>query len=120
MFMATKAKSVQCTPNNIIVGIIVAAVIIIALTSLANTSLALKENSQGNSGVVRQQCLNGLQNAAVEAGVCSLQDLQNFNGIIAIRETQGIKAAKAACFSQITNQGCRGLCVAAVNCYDLQ
>ena len=118
--MATKSQKVQCTPNNLLVGIIVAAVIIIALTSLANTSLALKGNSQGKSGVVRQQCLNGLQNAAIEVGVCSLQDLQKFNGILAIREAQGIKAAKDACFSQITNQGCRGLCVAAVNCYDLQ
>ena len=119
--MITKNQNSSCRANSSVVAIVVALLAIIAISSLAHTTLALKENSQGNSGVVRQQCLNGIENAATEAQVCSVSDLNTFNSvIIPLRETQGIKAAKDACFSQITNQGCRGLCVAAVNCFDLQ
>ena len=58
-------------------------------------------------------------NAAIEAGVCTLNDLSQFIDVLVIRETQGIKAAKTACRTLITEKGCRGLCIAAVNCYDL-
>ena len=68
---------------------------------------------------IHQQCLAGLQQAAVESGVCSQQDLGEIGNVFYIRETQGIKAAKDACFTNITSPGCRGLCVGAVNCYDL-
>ncbi len=93
---------------------------IIAISSLAHTTLALKENSQGKSGVVRTQCLNGLENAAVEQGLCTSAELNAFNNVILpIRESQGVKAAKDACLTQIVNQGCKGICIGAVNCYDL-
>ena len=98
----------------------IVCLIVIAVSSVTHTSLALKDNSQGNSGVVRQHCLNGLENAAVEAGVCSINDLQRIGNIFYIRETEGIKAAKDACFTQMSLPGCKGLCVAAVNCYDIE
>lgn len=97
-----------------------AALLVIAISSVTHTTLALKENSQGNSDVVRQHCITGLQVAATEAGVCSQDDLGKIPAILNLRETQGIKAAKDACFSYITNSGCRGLCVAVINCYDLE
>lgn len=116
--MATKTTSSQ--PNVIILSIIIFCLVVITVSSVAHTSLALKDQSQGKSQVVRQHCLNGLQNAAIEASVCTMQDLAQFNNIMYIRETQGIKAAKNSCFSLMSEAGCRGLCVAAVNCYDLQ
>lgn len=92
----------------------------IAISSVTNTALALKNNGGGNSDIAHQQCLNGLQVAAFETGNCSFDDLQQFSNIMSIRETQGIKAAKDACFSNMSSPACRGICVGAVNCYDIQ
>lgn len=116
----TKKQEPISLAKPFLASVIIVSLVLIAVSSLTNAALALKNNSQGKSGVVRQQCLNGIQNAAIDVGVCSIADLQKFNQILLIRETQGIKAAKDACSSQITNQGCRGLCVAAVNCYDIR
>jgi len=119
--MAAISQEKSCSLSNLAINVIVIALIIIAISSVAHTTLALKENSQGKSGVVRQQCLTGLENAAVEKGLCTSAELQTFNNaILPLRESQGIKAAKDACMTQITSQGCKGICIAAVNCYDLQ
>lgn len=118
--MGAKNPKEPCQLNftAVIAGLILLAVI--ALSSLTHTALALKENSQGRSDVVREQCLNGVEHAGVEVGVCSASDLDTFNNVVLpTKATQGIKAAKDICFSQITNPGCRGLCVAAINCFDL-
>lgn len=118
--MVKKPQTLPCKPSGLILGVIVVALIIIAISSVTHTTLALKENSEGNSDVVRVHCVNGLEQAAVEAGVCSQDDLSKIPAILSLRGSQGIKTAKDACFSQITNPGCRGLCVAVINCYDLE
>jgi len=117
--MAKPKQILHCGHNPNMTAIMIALLLIIALSTIAHTSLALKENSQGNSDVVRVQCINGLEQAAVEANVCSQDDLAKIPAILNIRETQGIKAAKDVCFSQITSPGCRGLCTAVINCFDL-
>ena len=118
--MAEKKQSNLSFPNLFLLIVVVVCLVLLTVSSLTNTAFALKSNSQGKSGVIRQNCLNGLQNAAIETGVCTFEELIKFNSILEVRESQGVKAAKDFCFSQMTSQGCRGLCVAAVNCYDLQ
>jgi len=102
-------------------AVVVVSLVMIAIASLTNVALAIRnDHSNANVNVVRTQCLNGLVKAAVDSGVCSLSDLMQISGIFDVRESQGIQAAKAACFSQLVSPGCRGLCTAAINCYDLQ
>jgi len=101
-------------------AIVVICMILIAISSLTNTALALKNSSQGKSDVAHQQCLNGLTVAAIETGNCTQSDLMKFNDIIYIRETQGVKAAKDSCFTQISSPACMGICVGAINCYYIQ
>ncbi|MFC1599113.1 hypothetical protein ACFL2U_03880 [Patescibacteria group bacterium] len=117
--MAKKKQDSFSILQIVLATIIIVSLVLISVATLTNAALALKSNSKGQSDVVRQKCLIGLENAAVEAGVCTMSDLAQFNSIIMIRETQGIKAAKDACFSRMSSPGCKGLCVAAVNCYDL-
>ena len=117
MFMAKKQP---LSPLAIfIIAIIVVSLVAIAVSSVTHTTLALKQNDQGKSGNVGHQCIMGLENAAIETGNCTLDELGQFEDIMIIRETQGVKAAKEACFSTMTSKGCRGLCVAAINCYYL-
>lgn len=115
-----KNKSGLSFPNLFLMVVIVVCLLLLTVSSLTNTAFALKSNSQGKSNVVRQNCMNGLQNAAIETGICTFGELMQFNNVLAVRESQGVKAAKDICFSQMTSEGCRGLCVAAVNCYDIQ
>jgi hypothetical protein len=92
------------------------SLLLITISSL--TSVALAISNQGKSDIAHQQCLNGLQAAAVESGNCTWNDLVQFNNVIYIRETQGIKAAKDACFALMSSPTCQGICVGAIHCFD--
>ena len=105
---------------NTFIGITIIVILLaIAVSLTTHNSLAIKTQSKGNSDIIRQNCLIGLEKAAREAQVCTTEEADNFDYVIYLRETQGMAVAKNYCKTVIETPGCKGLCNAAINCYDV-